>query len=690
MRKHCILSISNMWKILFITFMCLWIAVNNASAQVLSWEEFVERMSDGEESENATWEYIYEDLAERHAHPFNIQTLTREQLETLPFLSPVQIENLLAYLYSYAPVLTLSELQLVEGLDYDTRAMLSLFLYVGEKEDERKPLRWKNLIRYGKNELVLRSDIPFYYRKGYYRYSQELLTENPNRRYLGDHTYQSFRYQYAYGNRLAFGLVGEKDAGEPFINNGARGYDFYSWYFHWQAKEKQGLREVLVGNYRANFGLGMVLNSQFGMGKQSAINMLYNSNKGIKKHASTNENDFFRGVAASAGWKKVSLTGFYSFRKQDANVNNGFITSLKTDGYHRTYAERKKKHNISNHLVGMNIAYSSAYIKVGATAVYNVFDYMLKPTLAYKRYDPSGREFFTLGTDYRFDFYRLSFIGETGVGKGGGVATLNSLVYRASSSWSMVLLHRYYARNYSALYARSFEEGGQVRNEHGIYLGTEADWTRLKLTAYVDVFRFPYIKYRVSIPGSNGIEASVQLEGDDRERLGWLLRYRYKCRGRDNVDKTALHNEMRHTAKGQVRFPFFSCITGKTTLDYVHSSFPRAGQESGWQLGQSFAWRPTSGKWQCEGGGTWFHTDSYATRVYGYERGMLYSFAFPSYYGRGLHAYLWGRYDINKLLTCLLKYSWTGYFDREKIGTGLQEIEGRHKQDLYLQLRVRF
>lgn len=666
----------------------MWIAVHNVSAQTISWEEFVERMSQGEESEQVTWEYLYEDLAERHAHPFNIQTLTREQLETLPFLSPSQVENLLAYLYSYSPVQSLSELQLVEGLDYDTRAMLSLFLFVGDTEDSRKPLRWKNLLRYGENELVLRSDIPFYYRKGFYRYSQELLTENPNRRYLGDRTYQSIRYQYSYGNRVCVGLVGEKDAGEPFINNGAHGYDFYSWYVQWQGSGV--LRKVVAGNYRLNFGLGLVMNTQFGMGKQSAVNMLFSTNKGIKKHSSTSESDYFRGVAATAGWKDFLLTGFYSYQKLDANMNNGLITSFKTDGYHRTLAEREKKNNVSNQLGGINLSYNNAFVRIGITAVYNVFDRMLKSNLSYKRYDPSGRQFFTIGTDYRFNLHRFSLIGETGIGKGGGVAALHSLVYRASSVWNAVLLHRYYARNYSALYARSFEEGGQVRNEHGIYLGAVADWNRLKLTTYVDAFRFPYLKYRASLPGSNGVEASFQLEGHNKNGLDWMLRYRYKCRGRDNDDKTALYNEMRHTAKGMARLCLNSWLTGKTTLDYVRSSFPRTGKDNGWQVSQSFAVRPTSGQWQCEGGGAWFHTDSYASRVYSYERGMFYSFSFPSYYGRGFHAYLWGRYDINKLLTCLLKYSITMYSDRDKIGTGLQEIPGRHKQDLSLQLRLRF
>ena len=105
----------------------------------------------------------------------------------------------------------------------------------------------------------------------------------------------------------------------------------------------------------------------------------------------------------------------------------------------------------------------------------------------------------------------------------------------------------------------------------------------------------------------------------------------------------------------------------KTTLDYVHKSFISEGNEQGFQLSQSVAWRPSAKPVQCEAGGSYFHTDSYDTRVYSYERGLLYTFSFPSSYGHGVHAYLWGSWSVNKLFTVIVKYVYTGYFDRETV-----------------------
>ncbi len=683
-------------KVLFISCLLLFTLVDKSMGQSLTWEEFVERMMVDEEQEQASWEYLYEELAERHAHPFNLNEVTREQLETLPFLSPQQVEELLAYVYVHKPLLTLSELQLVKGLDYDTRAMLFLFVYVDETKEhgeQSSSLRWKNLCKYGKHEVVARMDIPFYYRKGYYEYPSDVLEQYPNRRYLGVRFYHSVCYQYNYGTRLSAGLVAENDAGEPFFSHGNKGYDFYSYYLI--LHDIGRMRTLALGNYRLSFGQGLVMNNQFTLGKQSVLSGIYSSNKGIKKHSSTGENDYLRGLAAAWRFGRMELTGFYSFRERDATLKDGFITSLKTDGYHRTPLEMSKKNNVRNHLAGMHLSYETPVFNIGLTGVYTVFNRAFKPSRSYQQYDPHGREFAAFGVDYRWDLHRFSLIGETAVGGNGALATLNALAYRLSPSFNMLFLHRYYAKDFEGIHARAFEEGGRVRNENGAYMGVEALLgDRLKATAYVDCFRFPAPKYGVSVAGSRGVEVFTQFTGHAGKSVNWLLRYRFKSKGKDftleDDGRKGVASNNRHTVKAQLNWQTASEWLLKTTLDYVQTSFITDGKEQGYQLSQSVVWRPSTKRFQCEFGGSYFHTDSYDTRVYSYERGMLYTFSFPSNYGRGVHAYLWGSWDVNSLFTVIAKYVYTDYFDRDSIGSGTQEIEGHRKQDLQLQVRVRF
>ena len=79
------------------------------------WEENLEQLLTGEE-EDHNWEDELEELSRRMEEPLNLNTTTKKQLEQFPFLSDVQIENLLAYVYIYGQMQTLYELQLVKEL----------------------------------------------------------------------------------------------------------------------------------------------------------------------------------------------------------------------------------------------------------------------------------------------------------------------------------------------------------------------------------------------------------------------------------------------------------------------------------------------------------------------------------------------------------------------------------------------
>ena len=97
--------------------------------------------------------------------PVNLNVATREQLEQFPFLSDIQIEHLLAYIYIHGQMKTIYELQLVEEMDKQTIQYLLPFVCI--KAINNKPaFRWKSLLKnaakYGKNELLTRFDIPFY------------------------------------------------------------------------------------------------------------------------------------------------------------------------------------------------------------------------------------------------------------------------------------------------------------------------------------------------------------------------------------------------------------------------------------------------------------------------------------------------------------------------------------------------
>ena len=116
--------------------------------------------------------------------------------------------------------------------------------------------RLKSLLKYGKQEVLTRLDVPFYTRKGY------------QKNYLGPAMYHSLRYGYRYGDYLQMGITAEKDAGEPFFAlHNEKGYDYYSIYFLLRNLGK--LKTLALGNYRLSFGQGLVVSTDFRLGKNS-------------------------------------------------------------------------------------------------------------------------------------------------------------------------------------------------------------------------------------------------------------------------------------------------------------------------------------------------------------------------------------------------------------------------------------
>ena len=68
------------------------------------------------------------------------------------------------------------------------------------------------------------------------------------------------------------------------------------------------------------------------------------------------ENNYLQGIAATYKLKKRwTLSAFYSFRKKDARVEDMFIRSLKTDGFHRLKKRYGKKNMVNNQLIGSNL-----------------------------------------------------------------------------------------------------------------------------------------------------------------------------------------------------------------------------------------------------------------------------------------------------------------------------------------------
>ena len=650
-------------------------------------EEVLEDLSVNNDINNSVnslnWENELEELSNRLQEPVNLNSATREQLEQFPFLSDIQIEHLLAYIYIHGQMETIYELQLVEELDRQTIQYLLPFVCIKAINNE-PAFRWKTMLkdagRYGKNEVLTRLDIPFYKRKGY------------EHTYLGPSVYNSVKYTFRYRDQLYAGGVAEKDAGEPFAALHNRyGYDYYSFYLLLQNCGR--LKSLAVGNYRLSFGQGLVMSTDYLMGKTIYASSFNNRSTGIKRHSSTDEYNYFRGVATTVALtKRLSVSAFYSHRNMDGVVTDGEITSVYKTGLHRSRKEADKKNLLTSQLTGGNVSYQQNHIRLGITGVYYVFNRPYEPELTgYSKYNIHGNHFYNLGIDYAYRWRRFSFQGETAIGKQGW-ASLNRLQYSPVQDIQFMLIHRFYSYDYWAMYAHSLGEGSTVQNEQGYYVGLETTpFSHWRFFVSFDLFSFPWKKYRINKP-SRGTDGLIQATFTPRTNLSMYLKYRYKQKERDltgskgTLTLPIFHHQLRY----RLNYSLNDVFSSRTTLDYNHFHSQDRAATKGYQVTQMISSQLPWTRLFADVQGSYFCTDDYDSRVYVSEKGLLYTFYTPSFQGRGFRCAVRLRYELNKHWLFITKFGETIYLNRNEIGSGNDLIYGNKKADIQMQLRIKF
>lgn len=640
------------------------------------WHEALREWLTAEDVEESYGEELLEQLEERAQTPINLNQTCREELEELPFLTAQQVEELTEYLDHYKPMRSLSELQMVKGLDYHTRRLLQCFVVAGE---ERKSSVWPkaaDLLKYGQHRMTATGKIPFYERQG------------DRNGYLGYKYRHDLRYQYTFGNRIKAGITAAQDAGEPFFTNkNSMGYDQYNYYV--QLRDFGRLEELNLGHYRVQMGMGLVMNTSFHLGKLTTLQTMGRGLHTLSAHSSRSASNHLQGIAATVRLaKQWRVMAFASYQAIDATLNDdGTARTLLYSGYHRTPTEIEKKHNTYETDLGASIGWHQGTLHINANAVYTRYDRSLQPmqNALYHTYSAQGNSFLNMSLDYGWNNHRWAFSGETALNKKGAVALIHTVNCRVTDQLSLMLLHRYYDKRYTAQHANSFREGSSIQNEHGIYLG--ATWQPLRswfVQGYVDYAHFSWPRYQVSA-SSDAFDALLSARYS-RKRWKWNMRYRMHIRQHDNDTKKLIVNQTSHRLRIAVDWTATSTLTLRTQGDGVVVS-EQGTNSRGIMIGQQARWQQ---RWlKVAGTVAWFHSDDYDSRLYQYEPSTQYDFSFPAYYGHGIRYSLMMQADIGKHLALATKLGVTNYFDRSVIGTGLQQIDQSSMADLLIQLNVK-
>ena len=658
--------------------------------------EFIgENLEDSDLDLTAFLDEMYHFLEE----PINLNQTHFEELSRLHLLSDVQMQSIINYRNNYGAFITIYELKAIEELDEITIEMILPFVTVGEvKKDE---FNWKNVFTRGSHEIFTRYDRVIQQKTGYIEQPDSVLAENPNKQYLGSPDHLYFRYRTQYKDRVSWGVTAEKDAGEQFFRGTQKqGFDFYSGHFF--LKNFGVVKKLAIGDYQLGFGQGLTMWSSFQMGKSGEVMSAKRMSLGLRPYTSVNEARYLRGAGVTLGFKKIEFTAFGSYKRLDANLitvdtsttdlfDAGF-SSFQISGYHRLQSEIDDKKAIQEGQGGTEVAYLGEKFRIGFASVYTRYDQALIPSTShYNQYDFAAKHLLVSGINYRGFFKKLSMFGETSMSDNYKIGSINGLTWHIDSRVDLMLVQRYYDKEFHSLYSAGFGEGNGVA-ENGVYIGILARMTkRINVSAYYDQWSRNFLKY-LTDDYSTGREFFTQMD----IKLNWSakmhIRFRSKISEQNTRDDVLGIKDQVDLNKTNVRLHYEQqvnkFITIKSRAEWVRFKY---GEEvsDGLLLFQDIGLHFQKIPLNIYGRYAIFDTDSYDSRVYAYENDLLYVFSIPSYYYRGMRAYVMVKYEIGRWADIWLRWGIWSYENRDVISSGMEEIQGSRKSDIKVQLKIR-
>ena len=586
------------------------------------------------------YEQLQTDLYTLHESPIDLNNTSDEELTQLYFLSPQQIDAILAYAYRH-PFESLYELRLIPELaDYEIRDLLP-FVYIN---------------RAALNSETINTDA-LYAKEIFAKAHHELLTRIDARNieaYEGtDPIYTQFRYRFDFRRRVTFGVQLRRPAG-----GFARDLQYGAYL---QLNDiTPHLHTLVAGNFQASFGQGLVLAPVFHTGKSMYVTSVGQQREGLRYYSSV-DGEGLHGAGATLRWEWNKTT------RLDVSA---------------LYSMRHANDSTWHHLLGANLTLRHKKLQVELTAIENLWSDSIHPytNAKYNRHYFRGRNQAVIGASFRYNHGWFDMFGEVATAQNyqitndqspitkshWGFGTIIGSRFYPTNGISLLALYRYYSPYFDNALGYAFSETSRLGDENGGYLGF--DITRLRnwrFIGYGDIFYFSGYKYGLGdATRTLGYDAMAEIQyswskhpsfqGGDGGRLSLRLRARQKGDAtystRAQFDWVQGSWSLRTTAEANIIPSKLSTLNSQLTYGYtifqdISYSLPlREGRGLGLRL-------------RLQG----FDAREWANRIYTYEHDVLYAYSIPAVYGLGGRAYLCLRWQIIPQLALYFRASETVY-----------------------------
>ncbi|HSC53169.1 MAG TPA: hypothetical protein VLC98_06115 [Phnomibacter sp.] len=678
----------------------IWLALGCSGQQLLlaqevqnsTVEQQLENLVEAGESDIEDDAY-YQQLRRYLKDPINLNTALEADLQPFRFLSDLQIQTFLRYRKLTGLLLHVYELQAIPGWDLETIARLLPYIKVGPAVS--LPGEALNRFAKGTHTLLFRMGQTFEKSKGYIPKND---TTAPA--YLGSPQRILVRYKYVYKNLVQYGFLGEKDAGEQFGKGVQKnGFDFNS--MHLFLRNMGVVKQLAIGDFTVNLGQGLLTYQSLAFRKSVDVMNTKRQTEVFRPYNSPAETNFMRGAAITLGGNYWRLSVFGARQKISGNAvvdsvyNEDYISSILSDGYHRTKAEAADKNNITQSAVGGRL-----HVKTGRwIAAINAIHFSLSKPLQkenepYNQFAFSGKQLTGLSGELAYTWRNLHAFAELAANPGGGRAYVAGLLASVDPRMDLSIQVRNMATNYHSLYANAFTESTTPINEKGMFMGVTLRPNRgWRIDAYADIYQFPWVKYRVDRP-SKGKEYALQITWRPNKQVELYSRYKSETKAinysNTNFAFQQTEDVPRQNWRTQISYKVSDAFTLRARTEMVWYDNRGAQKEQGFLLLTDCFYKPMMKPIGINLRLQYFETDAYNSRLYAFENDVLYNFTIPSFYDKGYRGYFNINYDVSQKLSLWFRLARTQYTHRTSIGSGNDEIEGNHKTDYRFQFIFTF
>ncbi len=544
---------------------------------------------------------LLEELAERMTEnkhsSINLNDLDYETAVRLLQLTDYQYYQLQLYIEKYGALCTIYELMVIDGFSEEDFKRIRRRAVVLPAEQRLQ--FFKSFFRKSSTQLLL-------------RYRQPLLSQTTDANVTDPldnlYCYGTFSTQ----NRLTFKFLRCADSYGSKAKAG-----FFSGSL---SVGPVGIMKMLAaGDFKVNFGQGLVASSSFISGRGGAIDLIRRFGSGILATASSSQSTFVRGCALTMG--NTALSG---------SLFAGHVNSS------------------TQNCAGFNLSWRKPLFSVGLSGVtFNTADMSLPLN---ERILTSLRpEKVNVSVDYHLLVRRHVLFGEIAVTGRKKVSLIQNALFHLTSSSKLAVVLRHYAKGNDTPLGNAFKAASSSVGETGIYIaGHHILGRQVEAELFFDYFRLSETSYRTDAPVAAAF-LGVTLFYYPFRKCQIACRYTLTNKpenGTNNLYYREILDRTRHKLHIQCNSEPCRHLKTKTVIDWLMNVNAKEETHSqGVLFYQDIAITLTRPDLDITLRFAYFDTDSFAERLYAYEHNVYRAFSFGTYYGKGMREYLVFRYS---------------------------------------------